>query len=90
MEPGKTEELIFHPSSRDEEASVVRSCATATIFFFCAKYIFGCEILTIKRMHFYGRGTEKTKLEQENVISFWLELTLHQSYSSVANKKAVF
>lgn len=34
-----------------------------------------------------GGAQKKTKLEQENVISFWLELTLHQSSS---NKKAVF
>ena len=82
MEPGKTEELIFHPSSREEASS---SSAAATILFFCAKYIFGCEILTIKRMHFYGRSTEKKppKLEQENVISFWLELTLHQSFTQL-------
>ena len=61
MEPGKTEELIFHPSSRDEEASVVRSCATATIFFFCAKYIFSCEILTIKRDALLWEGHRKNQ-----------------------------
>ena len=81
METGKTEELIFHPSSR-RLASTISS--TATNFFFSAQNILGCEILTIKRMHFLRQqNSEKNplNLSRENVISFCLELTLHQSIS---------
>ena len=82
METGKTEELIFHPSSR-RLASTISSTAT-NFFFFSAQNILGCEILTIKRMHFLRQqNSEKNplNLSRENVISFCLELTLHQSIS---------
>ena len=81
METGKTEELIFHPSSR-RLASTISSTATI-FFFFCAKY-FGLWNFDNKKDALF-KAAELRKnplnLSRENVISFCLELTLHQSIS---------